>query len=89
MDKSSSFELSSETIDKSFGEYDTSEEENYVNNPVQFVNNDINPVQKTINKLAKLQVDARLSMNKVRQVIPIINETADASINIPNRQKLC
>lgn len=83
----SSFELSITSLEKSFSEYNISEEEeeDHSTKPVLFNINEIrNPVQKTANQLAKLQVDAHLGIGAIKKIIPIINATADASINIPS-----
>lgn len=82
-----SFEISSETIEKSFNEYDVSGDE-IEQNPVRFTLAQVNrnPVQKTINDLAKLHVNARLSLHNIRKIIPIINQTA--KMCIPNGKKI-
>lgn len=73
---------------KSFSEYNVSEEENTSINPLVLDIYEIrNPVQKAVNKLAKLQVDADLGTGAVKKIIPIINETSDASIDIPSGRK--
>lgn len=85
MNTSSSLELSIETLEKSFSEYNVSEEENSSTNPLVFNINEIrNPVEKTVNQLARLQVDAHLGFGAIKKIIPIINETSDPSIYIPS-----
>lgn len=85
MNTSSSLEVSIETLEKSFSEYNISEEENSSTNPLIFNINEIrNPVEKTVNQLAKLQVDAHLGFGAMKKIIPIINDTSDVSIEIPS-----
>lgn len=40
------------------------------------------PKQRMINQLAQLQVNARMSMNSIQKVLPIIGEASNNSINI-------
>lgn len=85
MNSSSSFDISSETLQKSFGEYNNSDDEFVTNDPVIIRTSDIkNPTQKTVNQLARLQAESRLSMKALQKIVPIINEIPDASINISN-----
>lgn len=88
MNTSSSFELSSDTLNRSFKEYDLSEEEFNSSNPNKSVLNEIkNPINKTINQLAKLQVDAHMSMNSIKKFLPIIGEASNGSIDIPKNSR--
>lgn len=88
MDRSSSFDLSIDTIEKSFDEYETSNEEIIANEPYLHEISEIkNPLQKTVNQLAKLSVDARLSLNAVQKIVPVINETTDDSKSVPESKR--
>lgn len=79
----SSFDISSETLTKSFGEYSNSEEELISNDPVIIRTSEIkNPVQKIVNQLARLQVESRFSMKALQKIVPIINGIPDSPINI-------
>lgn len=87
MNSSSSFDFSVETMEKSFKEYDTSSEDFEACCLTICKNSEIeNPVKKNINKLARLFVDADLSLNTIQKMIPVINETPDASIIIPENK---
>lgn len=79
MNTSSSFEISLETLDKSFGEFDVSSESDEQNKC-----NSKNPVRKAINKLVEVQVKNRMSFNSIHKIIPILNSTPGAAIEIPN-----
>lgn len=85
---SSSFEISSEILEKSFLSYenDTSTEdvqENFCLTKIIASNGCENPVKSKINELAKLQVKKRVSGAAVNSIIPIINNVPGASIEIP------
>lgn len=83
MNTSSSLEISSDALNKSYKEYDVSEEEFSSNDPIICSINEIkNPEQRTINQLAQLRVNARMSMNSIQKVLPIIKEASNDSINI-------
>lgn len=83
MNTSSSLELSSDAINKSFSEYNVSEEEFSITDPkICPISGIRHPEQKTINQLAQLQVNARMSMNSIQKVLPIIEEASNDSITI-------
>lgn len=88
VNSSSSFDLSNGIIEKSFGEYETSSEEIIQNDPTLYKISEIkNPVEKTVNQLAQLYVDANLSLSAIKKIIPVINETTDGSIGVPEDKR--
>lgn len=89
MNTSSSFEVSSETLEKSFCAYEESsleDIENYVclTESACAISEIRNPVKKKVNQLAQLQVNSKLSSRTVKQIIPILNDIPGASIAITN-----
>lgn len=84
---SSSFEISSETIEKSFSEYETITEGDS-SEPIFFSEEIKNPVKDVINKLSKLQVNKKLTLGTLDSIIPIINDSTSASIELPKIGKL-
>lgn len=92
MNASSSFEISNETLEKSFLSYedDTSKEdieESFFLNGIVATNDCENPVKTKINELAKLQVKKKLSGAALIDIIPILNSTPGASIEIPQDKR--
>lgn len=92
MNASSSFEISSGILEKSFLSYenDTSKEDDqdgFSFNEIVTKNDYENPVKSKITELAKLQVKKKLSGAAVNDIIPIINNVPGASIEIPQNQR--
>lgn len=86
MNKSSSFEISSETLDKSYKEHDVSDsfDDMFLSDIACCSLNEIkNPVKRKVNELAQLQVKSNLSTKTLQRIIPILNSTPGASIEIP------
>lgn len=90
MNSSSSFELSSGLLEKSYSEYEEPED---VPSDVRFeasacsISEINNPVKKKINELAQLQVNSKLSNAAVKKMIPILNGMDSTSIQIPDSVK--
>lgn len=91
MNKSSSFEISTEILEKSFGEYenssiDSDEFDDGVNLSdfaackLHEINN---PVKKKVAEIVQLQVQSKISSNALQKFVSIINNTPGASIEIP------
>lgn len=92
MDKSSSFDISSETLDKSFCEYDDTSCEDIekvvcLTESACSLNDIKNPVKKKINELAQLQIQSKMSMNTMKKIIPVLNDVPGASITIPKHKR--
>lgn len=90
MNSSTSFEISSETLNVSFTEYDTESGDSDAHERMKFgiVSNDIeNPVKKKINQLAELVTKSKISCNAISKMIPILNDTPGSSIEIPIEKK--
>lgn len=84
MNSSSSFDISSETLNASFDEYET-ETDLSANETLNFsiVSNEIqHPVKKTISKLAELSIKSKISDNAISKMVPILNEIPGASIEV-------
>lgn len=75
MDSSSSFDLSFQTLDKSFGDYDDCENSS---ESLPCIRKKQNPVSIKIDEIVKFSVTERLSLNLVKKVVPIINNTPGA-----------
>lgn len=85
MNQSSSFELSSDVLDLSFKEYDTSAIELSLSEQKSYETKEIkHPVKKKVNELVKLQVKSNMSLKTVQKVIDIINDVPGSAIEIPN-----
>lgn len=92
MNASSSFEISSELLEKSFLSYenDTSKEDDQDSfnlNEIFASNEYTNPVKTKINDLNKLQIKKKLCGAAVNDIIPILNSVPGASIEIPNDKR--
>lgn len=92
MNKSSSFEISSETLDKSFSEYQNASNENIedcarLTVSACSISEIKNPVKKKINELAQLQIQKKMSTSAITNIIPIINDVPGSSITIPNNKR--
>lgn len=91
MNSSSSFEISSETLEKSFNAYDSENTDNYVGlctNVTACELSEIkNPVKKKINEIAYFQVENKISTNSVHKLFPIINDVPGSVILIPKRKQ--
>lgn len=88
MNTSSSFEISSEILNKSFLSYENDSKEDIQDsfslNEIVPTHGHGNPVKAKINELAKLQVEKKLSGTAVNSIIPILNSVPGASIEIPH-----
>lgn len=92
MNTSSSLEISTEILEKSFLSYenDTSKEDirnSFTLNEIDSTNGYENPVKTKINELAKLQVKKKLSGAALNEIIPILNNVPGASIEIPQDKR--
>lgn len=91
MDNSSSFEISSETLEKSYREHNDSEElDEFCLDEIACCSiKDIkNPVKKKVNELSQLQAKCKnLSTKTLQRIIPLINSTPGAVIEIPNDKR--
>lgn len=96
MNKSSSFEISSETLEKSFAEYENSctESDDYDDgvNLSEFAACNLheikNPVKKKVAEMAQLHVQSKISSNAMQNFISILNNTPGASIEIPKNKSV-
>lgn len=94
MDTTSSFEISSETLEKTFDEYEKSNSENYDDDACLIelksckLDEIKNPVQKKVAEIAQLRVKSNMSAKSMRKMISIINDTPGTSIEIPNNERV-
>lgn len=86
---------SSELTEKSFNEYDDSDfEEDFDKNMLSTefamckLDTEKQPVRKKINEIAHIQVKAKLSSRKIKELIPIINSSPGVSIEIPTDRRI-
>lgn len=84
MNQSSSFELSSETLEKTFCEYTESDISDSSQSNIHLVRDIKNPVKQKVNELAQLQVQSKISSRAIHKIVPLISSTPGASIDIPN-----
>lgn len=88
MNTSSSFEISNELLEKSFKEYENSHSEDCEDLDLCSLSvNERNPVKKKVKELNELQAKSKLSTRTLQKIIPILNSTPGATVEIPNSKR--